>query len=333
MAFFEALRAAVGRYAAGVHFLAGPAPESALQALAARGAGPLPLGHRDFLRSFNGATLFLEAQVLFAAEQVQPLAGLPDGRAHWHIGETADGALWLDGQGRVLLADDSAPDPIILSGSTEAFIEATLAREALVIDRDGEFREVFDEDELTLSVRKKRARAGQRQDPASALYRLESAEIAYEEGDDAGAQSELQQAVAIDPQAGPAWELLAALYRAAGQLAGAEHAALQAAAATWHGPLRASRLLQAARACPERATEHARAAWSADPSLAERLFSEAQEHLEAGELAEARFLGEQIKLLLSAQPPTATATHAETEERLAALEKQVRTRNALQVVR
>ena len=59
---------------------------------------------------------------------------------------------------------------------------------------------------------------------------------------------------------------------------------LQAAAATWHGPLRADRLMQAARACPERAIEHARAAWAADGELAERMLSEAQQHLEASEL-------------------------------------------------
>lgn len=332
MAFFEALRAAVGRYAAGVHFLPGPASAQSLQALAARCGSAFPVGHREFLRSFDGATLFLEAQILFAAAEIQPVAGLPPERTFWHVGETADGALWLDGAGRVLLVDDSAPDPIVAGGSTESYINATLAREALVIDRDGEFREVFAEDELELAVRKKRARAGQKHDPESALYRLESAEIAYEEEDDAAAQSELQRAVAIDPLAGPAWELLAALYQAAGQPAGAEHAALQAAAATWHGPLRASRLMQAARACPERASEHASAAWVADPGLAERMLAEAQTHLEAGELPEARFLSEQVKLLLAAPPADGLPTLRETEQRLAALEKQVRTRDALQVL-
>lgn len=333
MAFFEALRAATARYAAGVHFLFRPASTQALRALESRCGGAFPASHRDFLRSFDGATLFLEAQILFACEQIQPVADVPGERPLWHIGETADGALWLDVEGRILLSDDSAPDPIVIGSSTEAFINATLAREALIVDRDGEFREVFTEDEIELAVRKKRARVGLRHDPASALYHLELAEIAYEEDDDAAAQSELQQAVAGDPQAGPAWELLAALYQAAGQLAGAEHAALQAAAATWHGPLRASRLMQAARACPERAPEHARAAWAADPDLAERMLTEAQQHLEAGELAEARFLGEQVKLLVSAQPQGGGAPAlGQTEQRLAALEKQVRTRDALQVL-
>lgn len=331
MAFFEGLRAAVGRYAAGVHFLARPAAESALQALATRGEGPFPVEYREFLRSFNGATLFHEAQVLFAAEEIQRVPDSPPDRRLWHIGETADGALWLDGEGRILLADEGAPDPIVAGSRIETFIDATLAREALVVDRDGEFREVFTEDELSLSVRKKRARQGLRLDPGSALYLLESAEIAYEEEDDATAQSELKRAVAIDPQAGPAWELLAALYQAAGQLSGAEHAALQAAAATWHGPLRAGRLMQAARACPERASEHARAAWAADGELAERMLSEAQQHLEAGELAEARFLSEQVKLLLSAQPrPDAVAR--ETTRKLDELERNVRTRSALHVL-
>ena len=124
------------------------------------GRGPVSCRVPRFLRSFNGATLFHEAQVLFAAEEIQRVPDSPPDRRLWHVGETADGALWLDGEGRILLADEGAPDPIVAGSRIEAFIDATLAREALVVDRDGEFREVFTEDELSLSVRKKRARQG-----------------------------------------------------------------------------------------------------------------------------------------------------------------------------
>lgn len=335
MAFFEALRAAASRYAAGVHFLGSPASARSLQALAGRLPWPLPTAYRDFLSSFDGVTLFLEAQILFPCAEIRVVEGVPEGRSYLHIGDTADGALWLDRDGRISLADDSAPDPIVVGSQIEAFLEATLAREALIVDRDGEFREVFiGDDELELGVRKKRAKAGQRHDPGAAQALLEQAEIAYEEGDVEAAQAALKQAVILDPMAGPAWGLLAALYQAAGQPAGAEHAALQAAAATWHGPLRASRLLQAARACPSRASEHARAAWQADAQLAERLLVEGQAALDDAELTEARHIVDQLQLLLAAASELATDTAlvSQAQHRLAALEKQVRTRGALHVI-
>ena len=335
MAFFEALRAAASRYAAGVHFLGRPAQGHALDALTTRLGRALPTEYRDFLRSFDGATLFLEAQTLFPAEQVCVVPGTPDERPYLHIGETTDGALWLDGDGRVVMADENAPDPIVVGSGIEAFLDATLAREALIVDRHGEFRDVFiGDDELDPSVRKKRAKTGQRHDPKAALPWLEQGELAFEEEDSEAAQAALQQAVLLDPLAGPAWGLLAVLYQGAAQLAGAEHAALQAAAATWHGPLRASRLLQAARACPSRANEHARAAWLADPPLSDRLLSEAQADLDAGDVAQARYLIEQLQLLVaSGSGRSADAGQlAQAQQGLAALEKQVRVRGALQVI-
>jgi len=335
MAFFEALRAAAGRYAAFVHFLGAPATLTSLDALTKRAAWPLPTEYLDFLRSFDGVTLFLEAQSLFSCDSVQPVDGTPEGRSYLHIGDCADGALWLDASGRISLVDASAPDPIVVGSHIEAFIDATLAREALIVDRQGEFRDVFvGDDELELSVRKKRAACGKREDPGAALPWFEQAEIAYEEGDVDAALAALKQAVILDPLAGPAWGLLAALYQAAGQPAGAEHAALQAAAATWHGPLRASRLLLAARACPSRAAEHARAAWQADDQLAERLLVEAQDALDAAELTEARHVTEQLQLLLSAEAGLSDNAErlAQAQQKLVTLEKQVRTRSALHVV-
>lgn len=335
MAFFEALRAAASRYAAGVHFLGRPADARAMQALAERAGWPLPSTYRDFLRSFDGVALFLEAQTLLPCDEIQPVPGVPQGRAYLHIGDCSDGALWLDPAGKISLADESAPDPIVVGSHIEAYLESTLAREALVVDRQGEFREVFvGDDELDPTVRKKRAKLGQRHDPGAALPLLELAELAYEEGDAESAQAALQQAVQLDPLAGPAWGLLAALYHAAGQLTGAEHAALQAASGTWHGPLQASRLLQAARACPMRATQHAREAWRADPQLAERLLGEAQAALDAAEVAEARHLVDQLQLLLAAAPVEGTeaAQLGQAQQKLDALAKQVRTRSALHVV-
>lgn len=338
MAFYEALRSAVGRYAAGVHYLAPPASASALRATEARLGCPIPAGYRDFLLSFDGLTLFLEAQVIFACDQItradRPVDGSAPTQGWLLIGDTPDGCLYLDGAGRVYLADDGAPDPILAGSDIDAWLNATMAREALVVDREGEFRDVFGDDGLDEAVRRKRAKAGQKHDPGSALYLLELAELSYEEDDGAGAQALLQQAVAIDPQAGPAWELLAALYQSTGQLAGAEHAALQAATATWHGPLRAGRYLQAARACPERATQHARAAWQADPQLAERLATESEQHLQAGELPEAQYLSDQLQLLLDADMAgLADASLVQAaRQRLDALLKQVRTRNALRTI-
>jgi hypothetical protein len=205
MSFYEPLRQALADYAHGVHVAGPPAREADLRRL----QDQVPPAYLDFLRSFDGVSLFHELILLLPAgdpELASPHPGFT------RIGEGAAGALWMDQAGRVRLVDESQPDPIVYGSDMERWLDAVLAREGLIIDKEGEFREVLDEEgEPTPAVRRKRARAGRKRDPGSSFYLLEEAELEVEEHAPERALLLLRQAVEIDPQAGPAWELLAGL--------------------------------------------------------------------------------------------------------------------------
>ena len=141
MAFFESLRTAVGRFAAGVHELGAPSDERALNAAEKRLGISFPTSHREFLRSFDGANLFHESLRLFAAAEITVARGNEE--RFLRVGETPDGALYLRSDGGLYLVDEESPDPILSGSSTEAWLDATLAREALLVDRDGEYRQLY----------------------------------------------------------------------------------------------------------------------------------------------------------------------------------------------
>lgn len=329
MPFYESLRTALARSAAFVHTVSSPAAPAALTAAERRLCRALPADYADFLRSFDGVALFHEGQVLHPIAAVQP-AG-PDGR-FLGVGETAEGELWLGADGRLRLVDPAAPDPIVCGSQIERWLDATLGREALVLDREGEFRDVFEDDGESLrpAVRGKRAQVGMKRDPQAALYLLEQAELLCEDVDLDGARVLLQKAVALDGEAGPAWELLGALLQKLGQQAAAEHAALQAAAATWDPFLRASRLLDAATLSAEHAAQHAAAAAAADPEHGQRLCEQAQELLAQGgrHVEEAQRLAERLQLLLSHAAVPAGAE----KDQLVQLQRELRTRSSLRVL-
>jgi len=247
MAFFESLRTAVGRYAGGVHELAPPVDTRQLTATEKQLGVTLPDSHREFLRSFDGAWLFHESLRLCAAAEIGALKG-GDSATWLRIGETPDGALLLrPADGAIYLVDDEVPDPILAGSSTEAWLDATLAREGLLVDREGEYRDVFTDEGLSLPVRRKRMQLGRRHDPQAALYLFEQAELDAEAGDLDAALAALRLAVKLDPQAGPAWELQATLCLDGGALDEGEAAARKAAESTWHPPLRSARLTLATR--------------------------------------------------------------------------------------
>lgn len=323
MSFYDPLRQALSAYPAGVHAARDPATPAALQRAEARLGRTLPADLRDLLRSWNGMTLFQESIVLFGTEELAQTGGPA---APVRVGHVPEGALWMDAAGTLRLVDEAAPDPIVCGSTLPLWAAATLSREALVFDRHGEFRDVFDDEGALLeAVRRKRVRAGRRHDPQAALYLLEEAELLLA-GQRPGAAAELlAQAVALDPQAGPAWELLAALHREAGRGPEAEQAALQAAAATRDPWLAASRFLDAAEAVPpesSRQRAHADAARQADPEHGAALLAEARERLAHGERTEAESLCRRLRLLADAG----------TEAGLAELERALRQRAALQVL-
>ena len=338
--FFESLRTALGRYSVGVHEAAAATTEAALKSAERRVGLSLPASYRDFLLSWNGVALFHEAQTLFPLEELRR-AETPKERGQLLVvGETPEGSLWLDPAGRIFLVDEAQPDPLLTAKDVAAWLDATLAREALLVDREGEFRDVFSDDEeavLQPEIRRKRARLGMKLDPGSALYALELAELFCEEGETAEAKELLGRVTELDPLAGPAWELLAALRRQDGdpaEAAQAEEASLRAAASTWDPFLRASRLLDAAEVGPARAQEHAQAAGVADPDHGEQLLTQARRLLGEGSIEEARRLVDRLRLLCSAsvegERPDEGA--AEVQAGLVRLERDLRSRDALRVI-
>jgi tetratricopeptide (TPR) repeat protein len=348
MSFYEPLRRALQGYARGVHRVGAPAGRDR-----ATQGRDLPPAYRDFLLSFNGAALFHEMIVLFSLDD--PGLAVPH-PGFVRIGETPWGALWMDPPGTIRLVDEAAPDPIRFGSDLERWLDAVLHREALVLDKEGEFRDVFDEEgELPPELRRRRARIGRKRDPGSALYLLEEAELDVEEHEPERAQERLLQAVALDPQAGPAWELLASLRREGEP---AREAWLSAAAAALDPRLRASRLLSAAEVAPQRpdrrvegeggakATsidrrveeeggakaawiEHAAAAFTMDPGLATQILDTARERLQGGDREEAGRLARRLALLLQAAGERAPK---ELHTALQELEQALRVRQALRVV-
>src|SRR5207247_5870588 len=121
-------------------------------------------------------------------------------------------------------------------GSTlERFLAAVMAREGLLVDREGEFKDVFDDEGIAERVRARQTALALKIDPEAAAWHLEAAERAFDDGDDAAAEAALARAVALDDGAGDAWTLLAALQRRAGRLDAAEASFARAAAATPDG--------------------------------------------------------------------------------------------------
>ncbi|MCS6911823.1 MAG: hypothetical protein RMK29_14910 [Myxococcales bacterium] len=321
--FFEPLYVALRNHAVGVHTVGPPVTATALGRVAARLGQPVPPAYADFLRSFDGVSLFHDLIVLY---------GTADAALDWaapeqlRIGQTPEGALWLGPDGALRLVDEQEPDPIVAGSNLEAWLTATLARERVLLDREGEFREVFDEEgAISEAARWKRVRLGRRHDPAAALYLLEEAELLLEARQDEEAVARLAEAVTLDPGAGAAWQLLGVLHRRAGRAEEAEAASLRAAQATPDASLRASRLLEAALvAPPPRCDEHARAARAADPGHGARLLQEAKKVVGEGRMEEAVVLWQRLELLARAGEDLTDDLHA--------LRRALRGRQALRVV-
>src|SRR5439155_892479 len=128
------------------------------------------------------------------------------------LGEWPEGALELGGDGRVRSrGDDGAA--IVVGSTLERFLAALMVREGLLVDYEGEFKDVFDEEGVEDKVRAKQTRAALKVDGEAAAWHLEAAESAFDEGDDAAAEAALARAVALDEGAGDAWALLGALQR------------------------------------------------------------------------------------------------------------------------
>lgn len=265
MPFFDRFRVELAKYEEGVHDVGEPVDEAELK--------DLPPQLADFYRSWNGARLFADTIVI---------AQLGSST----LGEWPEGMLELDRDGRVRSRDEEGA--IVVGSTLEKFLAAVMAREGLLVDRDGEFRDVFDEEDVAPEVRAKQTRAALKIDPDAAAWHLEAAERAFDDGDDAAAEAALARAVALDERAAPAWTLLGALQRRSGRLAAAAASFARAAEATTAAAVRVERAAEAARAAKEAGDEaaraqHAEAARAADAGAVARWIGEAKERLLAGD--------------------------------------------------
>jgi tetratricopeptide (TPR) repeat protein len=305
--FFERFRQELRRYADGVHELGDPTPASVLERL------PPPL--RELYRSWNGLRLFTDSIVV---EPVEGLARIADG---FRAGESFAAPLEIDDAGHVYELDE-AGDRVRVGSDLERWLAAVMAREALLVDREGEFKDVFDADALKPEVRKKRIRAGLKADPGSAAWHLEAAEQAIEAGEPDDARAALEAAVEADPQTGTAWEMLGALLRQKRALDEAERAFARAAEASRDPARQAERWAESARVAKEAGKggkDAAARALSASTSTVESWLEQAKERLTEGDLDGAVNLA----ALVDAVKPTNESTR---------LLQQARSRRALKPI-
>jgi tetratricopeptide (TPR) repeat protein len=309
MRFYERFRAALARFSDGVHQLDPPASERAVDEAERRLGRALPAEFRDFLRQWNGGWLFHDDYALFgvggAGAGELELAG-----DRVRIGEGVGGALLLDERGRVIAVDAETETERVEGSRFERWLDATIAREALVYDREGEFRdEAFDGGELSAKLRRKRAQAAAKADPDAPAWREELAAILVEEGRPAQAIAELERAVELEPASAPAWFALGKLHRDAGD-AGRAAACFERAGESERDPQEASfALAHAVRAAVE-APEAERPDVSAirervrrlDASFVDQQRAAARHLLDEGELGQAL---ERLSLALAIDPDDA----------------------------
>jgi hypothetical protein len=284
--FFEGFRGELKRYAEGVHQLEPPAGADAIARAEQRLGRALPADFRDFLAQWNGGFLFHDDLTLFGAGGPAALDRLEAAGQEIRFGTAPGSELRFDGAGRVVTFDEATEERAVEGGGFARWIEALMARERLVVDREGEVRpEALDGVELRLTVRRKRAEAAARIDPGSAAWQEELAAVRAEEGRAGDARAALERAAEIQPEAARLWLKLGELAAAEPDAAAAARAFARAGEAAGEGEEAAFALARAA-ACGREARLPEADGWAAEarrraPGLAAEQRA-AAEHL-AGE--------------------------------------------------
>ena len=290
MRFFERIRTEASRFADGVHHLPAGVSPVELEALCAQHGRRIPEIWAEFLQSHNGMQLFFDSYVLWPIDQ--QIAQWTENATLQPIGEANGHRLLVHCDDRILEENDDG-DRLVVGSNIEDWLLAILGRDALLVDRDGEFLPVFDHDQPRFEVRKKRAAVGRKRDPQSAAWLFEQAELALEKGDEQSAVSLAEAALQIDTEAAAVWQFVGQLKHHSGDLAGAEVAFAHAARSTLHAKQRARRFALAARAARKAGQpneEHRRSALAADSALAAELCAEAESALAQADLESAQEL-------------------------------------------
>ncbi len=329
MSFYETLRQALSTFESGIHFAGLPASANELAQAEKRLGASLPASLKDFFLSFHGVLLFHETVQIFPV--VDDRFCTPR-NGYFRIGEVPQGTLWMDGGGVILCVDEEQPDPIIMGSSLELFLDSIIARESLLLDKQGEFYDVFDaEGELSYSMQLKQARLGKKRDPKASFYLYEEAQLLLEEKREEAVQL-LQKAISLDPKAGPCLELLASLYRDQNQNLEAASLFVQAAQSSMDQGLAAARWIQAAiLSGKDKQTAYAAHVWEQYPGYAQELLDQiltlTKEHPE-----EAKKRSPELQLLLEAAPTPFLERARNLTEQLNQIERQLRTKSLLKVL-
>jgi tetratricopeptide (TPR) repeat protein len=219
--FFERFRDEVGRYAEGVHRLGEPAGAAAV-------AG-LPVELAAFLRSWNGADLFIDALAIVPAGSIERDEGVT-----W-FARTANGdRMGLDERGAVVRLEEDSGELLVEGTSFARWLEGWVVAEGALYDREGEFREgLFDDsgEELLPEAAEKRERKALRADPDAPAPAWRLARALERQGRKDKAARVLEALVERAPAFGWAWFDLGRLRRDAGRLEDAEAAFARAAEA------------------------------------------------------------------------------------------------------
>jgi tetratricopeptide (TPR) repeat protein len=186
------------RYGEGVHELGQPARAEAVAAAEKRCGFPLPPSFREFLRDHDGGGLFHEAYVIWPAARIGPHGFGSEGDATLSFDARRARS---DGEMPVVRFEPGAGERFTVGSRFDRWLEAVLAREDLVYDADGEFKDVFEEHgpDLRPEVMRRREERALRADPDAPATHYELARLHARDGRLPAAVACLERAVALEP--------------------------------------------------------------------------------------------------------------------------------------
>lgn len=278
------IRELLDSYPAGVHRLGGRAFVLDSE---------LPAGLAAVYRELDGAELFHETCTLSPAARFERSGDL------WRIGELAGDDLLVDRSGSVWRREEDTGELLEEGTAFDRWLAGYLDAEAVLYDREGEFKDdIIDEDgELTAATRIARERALLKRDGHAPAPRWRLARDLVDEGELEEARRLLEEVVADRPAFAWAWFDLARVSERLGAFDGARDEAEAAAEADPGYEHAAFFCAQAARLATLAGDEPGRARLAArarelDPDLARRQVDGAAELLGEGDRSGARELWE-----------------------------------------
>lgn len=174
--FFDRFRAAMARLPAGLLRVGPPAAAADITAAERALGRPLPAPYASFLRSFDGADLFHESVAIAGVGNSAPrrLASLQEGARPGELmfAEAIGGDRFaFDDRDRVVRYDPGSEERIVAGSDLVRWLDAIVAREQLLFDRDGEYApDVFDPagQDVLPAIALRQAERALRADPGSA---------------------------------------------------------------------------------------------------------------------------------------------------------------------